>query len=339
MIAAATFCGGRIIILPPFHATERRMPFQKSAEHHPGFVTPKLTIWIFLVVVCFSGNVIEAKDRRVKFHANRGCFSQPTACMANGQIGNPHCTSTPDKSRYECCPQPTRICPVEPRIVTRQIGTSVLNAPITAHFFGSVGEKTLIFAAIHGDEPTTAAVANRLVEHLRQSPSLFEGRQVTIVPIANPDGLARRTRINAREIDLNRNFPAKNFVVGKRGRFFGGDEPASEPETQALIELIESWVPDRIVSLHAISRGRHGNNFDGPAERLAQLLSQHNHYPVLPSIGYPTPGSFGSWSGVDRRIPTITLEFPSDAPNTECWEENRDALLALIQTDQQTTSQ
>ena len=214
---------------------------------------------------------------------------------------------------------------------TRQLGKSVLGLPIVGHYFGTTGSKTLIFAAIHGDESSTAFVTNQLVEHLTKNPEAHYGRRVVIVPVANPDGLARGTRTNAREIDLNRNFPAKNFAVGKKGRYFGGEEPASEPETQLLIQLIDDWQPDRIITLHAIARGRHGNNFDGPAERLAETMRLHNQYAVLKSIGYPTPGSFGSWAGVDRKVATITLEVPSDASGPTAWRENREALLAVIQ--------
>lgn len=214
---------------------------------------------------------------------------------------------------------------------TRQLGKSVLGLPIVGHSFGASGPKTLIFAAIHGDEPNTAFVANQLVEHLIKNPEAYYARRVVVVPVANPDGLARGTRKNAREIDLNRNFPAKNFAIGKKDRYFGGEQPASEPETQLLIELIDDWKPDRIVTLHAITRGKHGNNYDGPAESLAKTMSRHNEYSVLKSMGYPTPGSFGSWAGIDRQIPTITLELPSDAPGTVAWRENREALLSVIQ--------
>jgi protein MpaA len=214
---------------------------------------------------------------------------------------------------------------------TRQLGKSVLGLPIVGHFFGVAGPKTLIFAAIHGDEPNTAFVANQLVEHLNKNPEAYYARRVAVVPVANPDGLARATRKNAREIDLNRNFPAKNFAVGKKDRYFGGEQPASEPETQLLIDLIEHWQPHRIITMHAITRGKHGNNFDGPAEGLAKIMSRHNEYSVLKSIGYPTPGSFGSWAGVDRQLPTITLELPSDAAGPAAWRENREALLSAIQ--------
>ena len=36
------------------------------------------------------------------------------------------------------------------------------------------------------------------------------------------------------------------------------------------------------------------------------------NYPVEESIGYPTPGSFGTYAGVERNIPTITLEMDEE---------------------------
>ena len=249
-------------------------------------------------------------------------------CVAFGRVWN----RPWPRVRCDLPTVPTKISSVDSAAYheTRQLGVSVLGIPIVGHFFGKTGSKTLIFGAIHGDEPTSAAVARALIEHLINQPATSADQQVVVVPVLNPDGLARQTRTNARQVDLNRNFPAKNFAVGKKDRYFGGNEPASEPETQLLLRLIEDFRPDRIITIHSIERGKHGNNFDGPAEQLAQTMSHHNGYAVLPSIGYPTPGSFGSWAGSDQKIPTITLELPSDATGDKCWQQNRDAVLAAI---------
>jgi len=151
-----------------------------------------------------------------------------------------------------------------------------------------------------------------------------------LMPIVNPDGYEQRKRRNARQVDINRNFPTKNWELGNpRSRMFGGYKPASEPETRAVIRLIEKSKPHAIITIHSISRNRFCNNFDGPGRKLARRLSRHNKYPVTSTIGYPTPGSFGTWAGVERGIPTITLELPSHHSARRCWEDNRDALLQL----------
>ena len=45
---------------------------------------------------------------------------------------------------------------------------------------------------------------------------------------------------------------------------------------------------------------------------IAKRISDIIKYPVEASIGYPTPGSFGTWAGIERNIPTITLELDEE---------------------------
>lgn len=209
-----------------------------------------------------------------------------------------------------------------------ELGDSADGRPMRLHVFGSAPWPTLILGGIHGNEPTSSEVCVRLIAHLRQHPEVLGDRCVAILPQANPDGLASRSRVNRNRVDLNRNFPSKNWVRAPAGTYFGGAEPSSEPETRTLIKLVEEFKPARIVSIHAMARPC--NNFDGPAEALAQRMSRQNHYPVVPNIGYTTPGSLGQWAGFDRKIPIVTLELPSRASADQAWEDNRAALISVI---------
>lgn len=218
--------------------------------------------------------------------------------------------------------------PVIPATAERKVllGRSVEGRLIEMSVFGATGPSIFIFGGIHGDEPNSADVAAGLRTHLRRFPEDAAGLTVAILPDANPDGLLRHSRTNVRGVDLNRDFPARNWRAGQ-GR---GPRPVSEPETAALMAALEQLRPDVILSIHAISRGRQCNNFDGPANALARLMSRFNNYPVYESIGYTTPGSLGSWAGVDRQIPTITLELPKGQDGEDSWRDNREALLALL---------
>ena len=51
-------------------------------------------------------------------------------------------------------------------------------------------------------------------------------------------------------------------------------------------------------------------NYDGPAAAWAEAVAAACGWPARGEIGYPTPGSFGSWLGVDRGLPILTLELP-----------------------------
>ncbi len=212
----------------------------------------------------------------------------------------------------------------------RRVGKSVEGRPIDALQFGGRSRGRLILGGFHGDEPKGVYLARRLCERLAEQTFERETRSVTIVPLVNPDGYARRNRRNANGVDLNRNFPTENWSPGPpRRRYYGGRAPASEPECRALIDLIEATEPADIITVHSIGDRRFCNNFDGPAGKdLAHALASHNRYPVIESIGYPTPGSFGYWAGVERSIPMVTLELPSHHSSKRCWEDNRLALMA-----------
>lgn len=219
-----------------------------------------------------------------------------------------------------------------------RLGESIEGRPIDLHVFGETPRPVLVIGGIHGDESSSAFVAERLVEHLRDHPDLWDGaaphaRSVAVIPVAHPDGCRWGIRSNARGVDVNRNFPATNWRRRAHRLNNNGARPLSEPESRAIAGVIETLQPRLIVSIHSIDRGRHCNNFDGPARGVAELMSRHNGYPVQPSMGYPTPGSLGSWAGIDRQIPIVTLELPRDRSGEEAWAENRGALLAAIAFD------
>jgi predicted deacylase len=222
------------------------------------------------------------------------------------------------------------------------MGRSVQGREIAMYLFRGNGPSVLVIGGIHGNEQTSVDVARGLLELLRQRPELTQGRTVAIIPNTNPDGYAINSRFNAHKIDLNRNFPAKNFKsqrgptttrgagAGAGGRG-GGVTPLSEPESRIIYDAIERLQPRLLISVHSIDRGRECNNYDGPAETIARIMSQHNGYRVTDTIGYPTPGSLGSYAGIDRQIPMITLELPRPLDGAPAWEQNRDALLAAIE--------
>ncbi len=149
------------------------------------------------------------------------------------------------------------------------------------------------------------------------------GNNLLFIPCLNPDGMQNGERTNANGVDLNRNFPTKNWGQNKGENatcddettaYFGGKSPASEIETQFVIDVIEKYKPKLILTLHTPYKVV---NYDGPAEKYAQIISEITGYPVEASIGYPTPGSFGTYCGVERNIPTITLELDEECPVEE----------------------
>ena len=210
------------------------------------------------------------------------------------------------------------------------IGHSAEGRPIEAARIGNGTLHVLLIGAIHGDEPEGLPLVERLAEELAEDRVRAGNSTVLIIRNMNPDGTAARRRTSGHGVDLNRNFPASNWESKARNAQFNpGPRPGSEPETQVLLEVLRAFVPHRILVLHS-TRGQPMVNYDGPARELAEALSQLNGYVTSDTIGYPTPGSLGSYAGIDLQIPIITLELPRGIAPTAAWQANREALYRLI---------
>lgn len=174
------------------------------------------------------------------------------------------------------------------------------------------GGYILIIGVVHGDEPQGEFLINNYLQKNTNFPPEF-----LFIPCLNPDGLANETRTNANGVDINRNFPTDNWVSGDKNRYFGGDAPASETETRFVIDVVEKYAPKLIITLHTPFKIV---NFDGEGREISEKIGKIFNYPVEESIGYPTPGSFGTWAGVERKIPIITIEMDEEIPQENLIE-------------------
>ena len=160
-------------------------------------------------------------------------------------------------------------------------------------------KQVLIIGVFHGDEPQGKFL---IEEYLKEN----DNSQMLFIPCLNPDGMSLNIRQNSNKVDLNRNFPTNNWILSEDRDYFGGNDPASEVETRFMVEILEEYKPKFILTLHSPYCVV---NYDGDALEYAEEISKIIGYPVQSDIGYPTPGSFGTYCGIEREIPTITLEL------------------------------
>ncbi|MGB7395578.1 MAG: M14 family zinc carboxypeptidase [Pricia sp.] len=159
------------------------------------------------------------------------------------------------------------------RFEVRTEGASVQNRSIKSITFGKGDKKILMWSQMHGNESTTTKAVLDLINYLdlelefepaeqtdldRQKGSgtgkilipqlgaskskdlisleattVLENCRITIIPMLNPDGAAAYTRVNANEVDLNRDAADR-----------------TQPESVILREVFNRFQPDFCFNLH-----------------------------------------------------------------------------------------
>lgn len=179
---------------------------------------------------------------------------------------------------------------------------------------GADALRVLVVGGIHGDELSSTSVTLHWLRLAREDAAhLARPVHWRFIPALNPDGLSSvpARRVNARGVDLNRNFPTPGWAreaprywekrTRRDPRRWPGPKPLSEPESRYFNTEIEQFKPHLIVSLHAPFGVL---DFDGPTvppERLGRLY--------LDQVGI-YPGSLGNYGGVHKGVPVVTVELP-----------------------------
>lgn len=189
--------------------------------------------------------------------------------------------------------------------------------------------RVLVVGGIHGDEMASSSVVFHWIG-LANTPVADMPQPVhwRFIPVLNPDGLFSRPsrRVNARGVDLNRNFPTPQWErdakvyweqrTRRDPRRWPGSKPLSEPESRFLHEQMDQFKPNLIVSIHA----PYGVlDFDGPSVPPSKLGRLY-----LDQVGI-FPGSLGNYGGIHKGVPVVTIELssaaraPLDAETRQMW--------------------
>lgn len=115
------------------------------------------------------------------------------------------------------------------------IGQSVLSENIFSITLGAGPNKILMWSQMHGNESTTTKALFDLLNLFSEDESniILKNCTIVIVPILNPDGALAYTRLNANNVDLNRDA-----------------QTLSQPESVVLNTLFNSFKPHFCFNLH-----------------------------------------------------------------------------------------
>ena len=200
------------------------------------------------------------------------------------------------------------------------IGRSEQGRPIRALRVGSprARVKIMVVGVIHGNEQAGRAVVARL-----KSAHPPRGTALWLVEDANPDGTAAGSRWNARNVDLNRNFPYR--WQAQDGVYESGAGPASEAETRVMQAFVERERPRVTLWYHQALRMVVKSTGDAKLERLYSARSG------LPRKSLPRyHGTAVSWQ--NHGFPGDTafvVELPGGALPAAGVRRHAGAVLAL----------
>lgn len=130
------------------------------------------------------------------------------------------------------------------------VGRSAQGRPIELRQMGDPrwSGELLIFGCIHGDECGASGIEP--VTGGCPDPSA----DVYLIPDLDPDGTRAGSRLNARGVDLNRNFASQWRPIGQPGDSqYSGPRPFSEPETRLAARIVERLRPEATIWFHQYS--------------------------------------------------------------------------------------
>lgn len=219
------------------------------------------------------------------------------------------------------------------------IGYSVQGRPINAYYFGNGDQTTLFTGAIHGNEVSSKYIMDSWIAELEANPdSIPASKQIVVVPTVSPDGVASSKRFNANNVNLNRNFPTRNWVSdtpvsgGRIEAGAGGSKALSEPESARLADFTRRLSPRMVVTYHSLGSLVNGNDV-GIANALGPLYARIARYSYIPNagtaetFGFEMTGTYEDWLA-EIGTPAILIELNTNTGNH--FAQNKAAMWEMV---------
>lgn len=201
---------------------------------------------------------------------------------------------------------------------------STQGRPIETLQIGNGPFRTLVLGSLHGSEAMAVEVVEQLATHLGKSPDHWHEINVLLVRTPNPDGFANRNSLNARGVDLNRNFPNSAALQTTRE----GTSAFSEVESRTVRELLATYRPHRIVHVKSTRNATGWALCSRRADATAKFLIGFRNLRVGRLEEHLVSGSVESYAIGTLGLETITLAVPNRSNKETVWRDYRNALLA-----------
>ncbi|MFN0132953.1 MAG: M14 family zinc carboxypeptidase [Phycisphaerales bacterium] len=204
--------------------------------------------------------------------------------------------------------EPVALAPEALPRAWERIGSSVRGKAIQAMTVGNGTRRVYVIGSIHGDEPEAREAAALLPEAL-EAQKWLAGATIRVIRDMNPDGSATGARTNTRGVDLDRNWPTKDFFARDKN----GRRASSELETATVHKDMLAFKPDVVVVLGSSVVGP-VVRFQGPVRRWALEFASAARrvdpkWRFQPDPSEPVPGSLESLAGRDMGKAVLAIEL------------------------------
>lgn len=259
------------------------------------------------------------------------------------------------------------LCRKFPDIIRYEMrDTTYQGRVIPVVFFGGQqpAKRIMVQAAMHAREYITTPLILAMLEHYASNyktgsyngqtyAETFDSVALTIVPMANPDGVEisqrgvegcttddvrewvqskmnagishTQIKANARGVDVNRNFTvgfgAKREAKGMKDfYYYEGEKPYSEVESRLLMAVAKAY--DHALFLNYHTRGNiiywgalgADKEVNRQAERIAKMVQRHTGYPPYGPKSQKPCGSWGDEVELVLHRPNVTIEVGTVNP-------------------------
>ncbi len=281
--------------------------------------------------------------------------STATDAATTSPAGTPSATAR--ASATAATAAPATVAPPASSAAQPPIGQSYGGRPIEHYIFGAGPVHLAFVGAIHGGyEWNSANLAYAMIDYFERNPAAVpDAITLHIVPVANPDGLARVApdwqtgpiptpagvisdtysgRFNGRDVDLNRNWDCnwQPTAVWRDEPVNAGLSPFSEPEVIALRDLFLDTPMAAVVFWHSAA-GTVLAGFCAPVEvhapsrELAQVYAAASGYSTQAPLGYVISGDASDWL-TTQDIPSFAVELTTHSVVE--WDRNIAGTLAVL---------
>lgn len=258
---------------------------------------------------------------------------QPTTPPPNGANREPAVSvkqpsSTGSRSKTELLPS-SKQAP-KPSLVDAQwklIGRSGAGMPLHSRRFGRQGTRTLIIAGLDGLDVVGTRWNDELAEALLRRSDLLQNNEIMIVRAGNPEGLTNRIPTNLRGVSINRNFPSRRYQALPDKST--GTGPASEAETKAILDVLYSFRPRRVIHL-ASTTGRSTVLYNRAATDVGDELEKQYKLHVQLLDPEQVPGSIEEFADGTLDAAVISLKLNSGPEWQGAWKKNAAVVLTTI---------